>query len=237
MGSEELEMSATRHRFLQIGGAIGFVGIAGCLDQETMERLQGAQDEGTRTDGNSGTDEHSGMNDSQSAGGTEAYNDADVMFLQMMIPHHEGAVEMARLVPDRTDRQELLDLSTTIVSEQEREIDQMRLMLEEAGDDATGTTNTGMGMDHGNASDEDHMDMPGSMDPSEMEELRSLRGREFDLMFSGMMIEHHQGAITMAENVIETGRSPKVEQLARKIVSDQRAEIERMRQWRCEWSG
>jgi uncharacterized protein (DUF305 family) len=215
-------MVSTRRRFLQIGAAISFVGVAGCLGQGqgTDTRLQ---DDNTGVSAGS-RDIHASLDRSEDSGDSGTYNEADVMFLRMMIPHHEGAIEMAQLVPERTDRQELIELAKQIITTQRAEIEQMRMMLKEAGE----SPDESMDM---------RMDMrSGSMDPKQMETLRSLRGCEFDLMFIKMMIEHHRGAITMAKDVLENGRSPKVEQLARNIIQAQRAEIKQMSEWYQEWS-
>ncbi|MFA9427133.1 DUF305 domain-containing protein [Natronorubrum sp. A-ect3] len=61
------------------------------------------------------------------------FNAVDIMFVRMMIPHHEGAIQMAELIPARTDREELLDLRTEIIEEQEAEIDLMCELLDDAG--------------------------------------------------------------------------------------------------------
>jgi uncharacterized protein (DUF305 family) len=151
-----------------------------------------------------------------------AYNDADLEFIRGMIPHHEEAVEMARLVPERTDRPELNELAEDIIASQEAEIVQMEQMLADAGaerDDAAG-----------------HGDMPGMMGEEEMERLAGLEGIEFDLAFIDMMVAHHEGAITSAEQVIDDGENPQVRQLAEDVIAEQEAEIAQMSSWREQWT-
>jgi uncharacterized protein (DUF305 family) len=155
-----------------------------------------------------------------------AYNEADIEFLQGMIPHHEEAVEMARPVPDRTDRPELNQLAGDIIALQEAEIAQMEQMLADADADA-GAEEAG----HGG-----HGDMPGMMGEEEMERLAVLEGVEFDLAFIDMMIAHHEGAITSAEQVIQGGQNPQARQLAEAIIAEQRAEIDQMTTWREQWA-
>jgi hypothetical protein len=106
------------------------------------------------------------------------YSAADLTFLQGMIPHHAEAVEMARLVPDRTDRPELNQLAEGIIASQEAEISQMDGMLAEAGverDDSAG--NGGDGMDG-------MQGMEGMQGEEEVARLASLEGVEFDLAFT-----------------------------------------------------
>jgi len=74
-----------------------------------------------------------GTQDDQEEGEDTEFNHVDVMFVRMMIPHHEGAIQMAELIPERTDREELLNLRTEILEEQEGEIDHMCELLTDAG--------------------------------------------------------------------------------------------------------
>ncbi|MFP8951385.1 DUF305 domain-containing protein [Natrialbaceae archaeon A-arb3/5] len=74
-----------------------------------------------------------GTQDDEDEGEDTEFNAVDVMFVRMMIPHHEGAIQMAELIPERTDREELLDLRTEIIEEQEAEIDLMCELLDDAG--------------------------------------------------------------------------------------------------------
>jgi uncharacterized protein (DUF305 family) len=160
------------------------------------------------------------------ATGEEAYHDADLEFLRGMVPHHEEAVEMARLVPDRTDRPELNELAEDIIAAQEAEIAQMEQLLADAGADRDGA---GHDMDGMNG-------MEGMMGEEEMERLAGLEGVEFDLAFVDMMIAHHEGAITASERVIAEGQNPQVRQLAEEIIAEQRAEIDQMTTWREQWA-
>ena len=155
--------------------------------------------------------------------GTAGLAAAEVTFLQSMIPHHEQATEMAEMVQERTERQELQTFADTIIADQSTEIDQMKSLLEAAGEDVSG--GHGMGGDSEPMSDAD------------MAELEGASGNEFDLMFFEMMTRHHEAAVEMAEKVLEEEPSPSVTTLASTIIEAQKAEIEQMQTWREEWAG
>lgn len=169
------------------------------------------------------------------------YNDADVAFLTGMIPHHEQAVAMAEMVPEHTDRPELVALAEDIIAMQQAEITQMQTML----DEANATDGHGGGHDEKADTEEsaetdgmDGMDgMQGMMSEEQMAELRGVRDQEFDLLFIDMMIEHHQGAVDSSEQVIQEGENPDVRALAEEIIAAQQEEIDQMNAWREEWAG
>ncbi|AFA71682.1 protein of unknown function DUF305 [Gordonia polyisoprenivorans VH2] len=149
-----------------------------------------------------------------------AHNQADVMFNQMMIPHHEQAVEMADLVPSRTDNAQLRALATQIRNAQQPEIDQMTARLKSWGvavDD---------GGDHGGHSMSG--DMGGMMSDAQMTSLENARGAQFDTLWLQGMIAHHQGAITMADAELAGGIDPESRSLATQIKNTQQAEIDQM---------
>ena len=142
------------------------------------------------------------------------FNDADVMFLQMMYPHHAQAVEMAKLVPTRSQNQQVKDLATAIEQAQAPEMQQMTTLLAGFGKPAPSAT-----MSHS---------MPGLMTPQQMTELTGLSGAAFDKMWLQMMVEHHQGAITMANDELKNGTNPDAKKMAEAIVTAQQAEIATM---------
>jgi len=166
----------------------------------------------------------------RSSAGSAAFDDADVEFLQGMVPHHSQAVAMAELVPDRTDRPELNELAETIISTQNEEIEQMNTVLSDAGAEPVEG-----GMDHGGMT-EGGMTMSGMMDDQQMQDLESAEGQDFELMFLDMMTAHHQGAIEAAEQVLDGGENPEVADLAEQIIQAQQAEIEQMATWKEQWS-
>jgi uncharacterized protein (DUF305 family) len=144
-----------------------------------------------------------------------ASRDDDVMFAQMMIPHHEQAIEMADLALDRAGSAEVRELALEIKAAQDPEIETMRGWLEEWG--APHTAPSDMGHDGG------------MMSHSDMAELEGAEGSEFDAMWLVMMIRHHDGAVEMAEDVRSTTEDERVRTMADEIIAAQQAEIDTMR--------
>lgn len=159
-------------------------------------------------------------------------NAADVEFTQAMIVHHEQAIEMASLAEDRADTEEVRSLAKRIGEAQQPEIDRMKEWLDGWGEDAPDAgaddgMDTGDGMDMGM---DDGGGSMGMMSSEDMDQLEAASGPEFDRMFVEMMIEHHRGAIAMAEQVQTDGSHPDVLALAEDVVSDQEAEVAEMEQ-------
>jgi uncharacterized protein (DUF305 family) len=167
---------------------------------------------------------------SSSASESAAHNDADVTFVQGMLPHHEGALAMAQLADGRAMDPRVIDLADRIEAAQGPEIETMTGWLEEWGEPLP-EENMG-GMDHGSGG----MDMEG-MSEEDMTALDSSSGAEFDRMFLEMMIPHHQGAVDMAKTEIADGSNPDAVDMAREIVESQTAEIEEMQTLLTELGG
>ncbi|GAS97244.1 lipoprotein [Mycolicibacterium canariasense] len=160
-----------------------------------------------------------------------AHNHADVMFAQMMIPHHQQAIEMSDMILGKQGIDpKVTDLATQIKAAQGPEIDQMKGWLSQWGTPAMAPSSSmpGMGMPG--------MDMPGMgmhgegmMSEQDMTALQNAQGIAASKLFLTQMIAHHQGAITMAENEIRTGQFPDAVALANNIKTSQQREIETMR--------
>lgn len=162
-----------------------------------------------------------------------AHNDADVMFAQMMIVHHEGAIEMADLAADRAASQQVKDLAARIKAAQAPEITQMTGWLTAWGMPVMSESTSGSmeGMDHGGHDmgvSTSAAGMPGMMSEQDMAALEAASGAEFDRLFLQQMIAHHQGAIDMSATEIADGANPDAIALARTISSTQQAEISEM---------
>lgn len=143
------------------------------------------------------------------------HNDADTMFAQMMTPHHKQAVQMSEimLAKDGIDSG-ITDLATMIKDAQGPEIQTMTGWLKTWGE----PTEMGMG-GHG---------MEGMMTDDQLKELESAQGTDASRMFLESMIEHHKGAVGMAEDEISDGQNPQAIALAEQIVKTQQAEIKKM---------
>lgn len=152
-----------------------------------------------------------------------SYTNDDVFFMTNMIPHHNQAVQMAALVGDRTNRKELVDIAGRIDGSQSDEIAFMSEWLEERGQEVPDpAAHMAMDMSHS---------MAGMASPAQMAELATLEGTEFDRMFLELMIRHHEGAVTMVENLLRQPGSafdPVLFEFVGDIVNDQTAEINRM---------
>lgn len=159
---------------------------------------------------------HSSMNSSTQG----EFNEADVTFAQGMIPHHEQAIEMADIALDPTigASEQVRDLATRIKGGQDPEIVLMTGWLTAWGQP--------MQMDMGGGHDMSSME--GMMSADEMDALGMMNGVDFDSMWLTMMIRHHEGAITMAQDVKDAGSNPDVVALADQVIAAQQAEIAEM---------
>jgi uncharacterized protein (DUF305 family) len=156
---------------------------------------------------------------SSAAASAVGFNQQDTTFASNMIQHHGQAVQMADLVASRSTDQKVIDLAAKIKAAQSPEIATMNGWLKSWGMPAVEDMS---GMDMGGS-------MPGMMSASELAGLAAAKGAEFDRMFLTMMVAHHQGAITMAEEQMTQGKNADAKALAGKVVADQTAEIAQIR--------
>ncbi|MFC4605686.1 DUF305 domain-containing protein [Rhodococcus kronopolitis] len=164
------------------------------------------------------------------ADSASAHNAADVMWVQMMIPHHQQAVEMAEMVPDRSTNPELVALAAQIEAAQGPEIEQMTGWLKDWN--AAATDSAMPGMDHsmpGTDSAMPGMDHGGMMTAEQMTQLDESTGAAFDQAWLEMMIEHHVGAVDSSQEILTDGQSAQVKELAQSIIDGQQAEITQMK--------
>jgi uncharacterized protein (DUF305 family) len=204
--------------------SVSVIGVAAALV------LAGCSDGDGDGDGHD-MDSMGGSSMSQTASGntssaetTAQFNDADVMFAQMMYPHHAQAVEMADLVQGRTTNPQIIELAAAIKSAQGPEMTQLQQWLAQWGKPAPTTGADMGGMDHGGSGG-----MSGMMSEQDMTDLAGKNGAEFDQAWLTMMIEHHTGAIEMANTEIADGSNEQAKQLARTIVQTQQTEIDTMK--------
>ncbi len=147
----------------------------------------------------------------------------DLQFLDTMSAHHQGAISMANMALEKSNRGELKSLAQKIIQEQEREIAQMQAWRNQWYADKAAAMN---------------MEMPGmeSMKGMNMDKMKMSSGTEFDLMFLDMMTPHHEGAIKMAREALTKAEHQEIKKLAQQIITDQQAEINQMQAWKTSWS-
>ena len=138
----------------------------------------------------------------------------DVMFLQMMIPHHQQAIDMSDLALTKSTDSELLALAKDIRDEQAAEIVKMKAWLDKAGADL----DPGHSMGH---------DMGGMLSDSELAALKAATGKNFDLLWLKGMTGHHVGAIDMA-TMIEDADNDEIKSFGQAIVTSQSAQNKQM---------
>ena len=159
--------------------------------------------------GSSGSGGYRGMMGSGSVDSETQFSGWDIMFAQMMIPHHQQAVEMATMAESRALSPEVKALAIKIKAEQAPEIAQMTGWLEDS--------NAPMEMGH-------DMGMGGMLGDAEMQKLEESQGAAFDRLFLKGMIEHHEGAIEMAQMVVDSN-NPEARSLGEAIIKAQTEEI------------
>jgi uncharacterized protein (DUF305 family) len=142
-------------------------------------------------------------------------NQADVMFAQMMVPHHQQAIEMAQLASTRASSADVTALAGQIQAAQQPEIDEMRGWLTSWG---VPTMPNDMG--HGTPG--------GLMSRDDMAKLEGLSGTVFDREFLSSMTTHHQGAIDMAKAEQANGSYEPAKTMAANIIRTQTEEINKM---------
>jgi uncharacterized protein (DUF305 family) len=182
--------------------------------------------------------------------GGVAWTEADVHFMQMMIPHHAQALEMTSLVDEHATTEAVRRMALRMEISQRDEIALMERWLRERNQDvmdwraameggvaqamtgggSAGSTHTGHDM--GGQGEMAGMSMmPGMLTPEQMDRLRAARGPEFDRLFLEYMIQHHQGAIVMVRDLFTArggGQESEIFQFASHVDADQTAEINRM---------
>ena len=157
----------------------------------------------------------------------KSYTPADVHFLAGMIGHHAQAIQMAGWAPSHGASPSLRVLCERIVVAQNDEIAFAQRWLREHGEYVPPADPRGHimpGMDH-------PMLMPGMLTPEQMQQLDAARGPEFDRLFLTFMIQHHQGAITMVQQLLAVpgaAQDGPIFRFASDVNADQTTEINRM---------
>ena len=167
----------------------------------------------------------------------------DQHFIQMMIPHHQGAVDMANLALSKAQHSELKKLAQAIITSQTKEIQEMKNWYKTWYDtDVPTVSSTGMPMHSGTGMNQGMpmnsglgMDMMQMMGMMNMDLTALKNAPNFDRVFIEEMIPHHQMAVMMAAMVLDSPH-PELRNLGKAIIQTQSAEIEQMFQWQQAWS-
>ena len=196
--------------------------VAGCTDTAS-DTATSPTASSTAMSGSMPGMDHGGSSASAPPSATRSdFNDADVMFLQMMYPHHAQAVDMAKRVPSRSQNQQVITLAQNIEKAQAPEMKQMTALLTSFGKPAPSTEMSGHDMPGMGG-------MPGMMSAEQMNDLTGLSGKAFDQLWLQMMIDHHSGAVDMSNTELRDGTNADTKKLAQAIIANQQAEITQMR--------
>ena len=150
----------------------------------------------------------------------------DLQFIDSMIHHHEGALEMSELVLKKSSNEELKKFAQKIIDDQKREIAQMKDWREKWYAGKPPAKNMEMaGM----------ADSMRTMTDGMMNNLEAANGKDFDLLFLELMSGHHDGAVVMATEARQKAEHPEIKTLAGQIIEAQQAEIKKMSDWRVQW--
>jgi uncharacterized protein (DUF305 family) len=151
------------------------------------------------------------------------YTAADIAFMQGMIGHHAQAIVMSHLVPDRSESPSIRTLAARIINAQQDEIAIMERWLRDRQQPVVDSTHAHQHMGHAM--------MPGMLTAEQMTELATVHGKQFDRRFLRLMIQHHEGAVTMVAELFATdgaAQDQTVFRFASDAQVDQRTEIARM---------
>lgn len=171
-----------------------------------------------------------GMNHNMAMNLGPADENYDLRFIDAMIPHHQGAVEMAQAALEKSQRSEIRELSTEIIETQQQEIAQLQQWRQAWYPQAS---NAPVAYDP----------QTGETVPMSQQQMHSMMmhgnlgtaDAEFDRRFIDAMIPHHEGAVEMAQDALNKSQRPEIQNLAQEIINSQQAEIEQMQQWRQAW--
>ena len=196
------------------------LGLSACTSDET--------DTASETTTAVETTATSGSSTTEQAEESAQHSEADVMFAQMMTPHHEQAIEMSDIILSKDDvPADVTSLAEEIKAAQGPEIAQLTDWLEQWGEP---TQPEGMDMDMDMGGDHDMAQMEGMLSDEELQQLSDAPGPEAAELFLNQMIAHHEGAVAMAEDQVENGTYPPAVDLAQTIIDTQQQEIDTMRQ-------
>ena len=167
-----------------------------------------------RSDSNGMGNSSGHMGHGSSSSSNANYTGADIMFLQMMIPHHQQAIDISNLAMKSSQDAELIELAKFIARDQAAEIKQMKAWLADAG----ASEDMGHSMDG----------MGGMLSDDELAALSAATGKEFDVLWLKGMTGHHDGAIHMTQ-MIEDAQNADIKAFGTKVIKDQSEQIDQMK--------
>ncbi|PAX58446.1 DUF305 domain-containing protein [Brunnivagina elsteri] len=171
---------------------------------------------------------HNGMNHNMDLGPADA--NYDLRFIDGMIPHHEGAVVMAKEALQKSKRPEIKKLANDIIKAQDKEISELKQWRKAWYAKAPSEPQAWHAQ----------MNHMMAMSPEVSQAMRmdmdlGTADAEFDLRFINAMVPHHEGAVIMGQDALNKSKRPEIKKLAIAIISSQKAEIKQMQQWRQDW--
>jgi uncharacterized protein (DUF305 family) len=150
--------------------------------------------------------------------------------MQAMLLHRKQALQMTSLVQGRTARPELLRLARRTQLAQDSEVTQTTALLR---DRRTPVSSSGIGHAGGG---EGGRWYAGMMATTQMRTLAATTGERFDFLFVDMMLEHHNGAVVMASEVLADGRDPQVGRFASSVIADHQRRFRELTTLRRHWA-
>ena len=203
-------------------------GSAGGGQQGSGSTGDGEQGTGKKTGGMAGMDHSKMDHGSMDMGSGGMARDmvmengkySDKAFIDAMVPHHEGAVDMAEVALNNAEHEQIKQLAEDIVSAQEAEIEKLKSIKQQE----FGTSEVSMEMSA------QEMKAMGMTDPEEL-----ANKDPFDKAFIDAMIPHHRSAIEMASVALRESDNAQIKEIARAIVDAQETEIAQMQRWREQW--
>nr|WP_026533615.1 DUF305 domain-containing protein [Arthrobacter sp. H14] len=202
----------------------GTIALAGC-----------GTDSGTENAGPSASPSSTQQESSPAQAQSVEHNAADTKFAQMMIPHHSQAIEMSGMLLSKEGIDpRVVELAEQIKAAQGPEIEQLEGMLQTWGE-PTSTMAEGHSMesmDEGDSMEsmESMGEMDGMMSAGQMEKLAKAEGEEAARLFLTQMMDHHMGAVAMAEKQVKNGQNEEAIALAKDIIAAQEAEMKEMKE-------
>ncbi|BDA73915.1 hypothetical protein CAL7716_080810 [Calothrix sp. PCC 7716] len=173
---------------------------------------------------------HGGMNHNMAMDLGPADANYDLRFIDAMIPHHEGAVLMAKQALEKSKRPEIKKLANEIIKAQDKEIAELK-QWRQAWYPSSGSKPVAYDTQQKKTVDMTSEQMQMMMMNMDL----GAADNEFDLRFINAMIPHHESAVTMAKDAASKSKRPEIKKLAQDIISSQQAEINQMKQWRQAW--